>query len=66
VTIDGSEHRAHLLDTSDAGARVHCRTALAVGQAITVCAPDVSREAVVRWVHPDGSGGLEYTANRRG
>lgn len=64
--IDGSEHRAHLLDTSDAGGRVHCRTALAVGQAITLCAPDFSCQAVVRWIHSDGRAGLEYTAKRRG
>ncbi|SOB88183.1 PilZ domain-containing protein [Sphingomonas guangdongensis] len=62
LAIDGREHRAHLLDVSAAGVRVHCRSTLAIGQLLALRAPDLDRRAVVRWVHPDGRAGLEFAA----
>lgn len=62
LTVAGIEHRAHLLDVSEAGVRAHCRSALTIGQVVTLCAPDLRRRAIVRWVHPDGRAGLEFAA----
>lgn len=62
LTVDGVEHRGHVLDVSEAGVRAHCRSRLTVGQVVTLCAPDLRRRAIVRWVHGDGKAGLEFAS----
>jgi hypothetical protein len=61
IAVDGAEHRGHLLDVSDAGARAHCRTPLVAGQVVGVHANGFHREAIVRWTHADGKAGLQFT-----
>jgi hypothetical protein len=60
VAINGVAYRAHLLDISDAGARLHCRTPLSIGQSVLVRAPHGEHEATVRWVRPNGMVGVQF------
>jgi hypothetical protein len=60
IAIDGVAYRAHLLDISDAGARVHCRTPLSIGQSVLVRAPQGEHKATVRWIRANGMVGVQF------
>jgi len=60
ITIDGCEHRSHLLDLSTHGAKVHCTTVLHVDQQVVLRSPGIVRRASVEWTKPSGSAGLSF------
>lgn len=49
LATDGTQHRAHLLDISAEGARVHCTHPLAPGQTVRLIREGHQRRATVRW-----------------
>lgn len=61
ITIDGIEHRSHLLDLSTHGARVHCTTKLQLDQEVVLRSTDIVRRASVEWTTPSGSVGLSFS-----
>ena len=49
VTVQGADHRAHLLDISTSGARLHVPAAIAAGATVTLSIMDMAIEADVIW-----------------
>ncbi len=61
ITINGNEHRSHLLDLSTHGAKIHCRTALEPAQQVILRSDTLVRRASVEWTTTSGSAGLSFS-----
>lgn len=59
LRIDGIALRAHILDISPSGARIHCAIELRRGQRTTLLVEHLHIAATVLWTH-DGRAGLRF------
>lgn len=61
LRIDSAASRAHILDISSSGARVHCAVELRRGQRTTLLVEHLHIAATVLWTH-DQRAGLRFDA----